>query len=62
MCRGFLVCQHLDVDELHVLRAVHAAPLTKVMYAIRTRNGQVYLNIKRNYGDMTAMEVRCSDE
>jgi hypothetical protein len=29
----------------------------QVIYAIRTRNGQVYLNIKRNYGSMSAMEV-----
>mmetsp|Transcript_40745 Transcript_40745/g.103203 ORF Transcript_40745/g.103203 Transcript_40745/m.103203 type:complete len:348 (+) Transcript_40745:113-1156(+) len=34
----------------------------QVMYAIRTRNGQVYLNIKRNYGDMTAMEGQEMDE
>jgi hypothetical protein len=28
------------------------------MYAIRTRNGNVYLKIKRNFGDMSALQVR----
>jgi len=30
----------------------------QIMYAIRTRNGDVYLKIKRNFGDMSALEVR----
>jgi hypothetical protein len=29
----------------------------QIMYAIRTRNGTVYLKIKRNFGDMSQMEV-----
>jgi hypothetical protein len=28
------------------------------MYAIRTRNGTVYMKIKRNFGDMSALQVR----
>ena len=28
----------------------------QVIYAIKTRNGQVYLKLKKNYGDMTALE------
>ena len=27
------------------------------MYAIRTRNGNVYMKIKRNFGDMSALNV-----
>jgi hypothetical protein len=30
----------------------------QIIYAIRTRNGNVYLKIKRNFGDMSALEVR----
>lgn len=30
----------------------------QIMYAIRTRNGNVYLKIKRNFGDMSALQVR----
>jgi len=30
----------------------------QIMYAIRTRSGNVYLKIKRNFGDMSALEVR----
>lgn len=29
-----------------------------MIYAIKTRNGQVYLRLKRNFGDMSALEVR----
>ena len=29
----------------------------QVVYAIKTRSGQVYLKLKKNYGDMTALEV-----
>ncbi len=29
----------------------------QIMYAIRTRSGTVYMKIKRNYGDLTALEV-----
>eukprot|EP00775_Hariotina_reticulata_P001401 gene1401-1744_t len=29
----------------------------QIMYAIRTRNGTVYLKIKRNFGDMSALQV-----
>lgn len=32
------------------------------MYAIRTRNGNVYLKIKRNFGDMSALQDETSDE
>jgi hypothetical protein len=28
------------------------------MYAIRTRAGTVYMKIKRNFGDMSALQVR----
>ncbi|GFH31647.1 uncharacterized protein HaLaN_30728 [Haematococcus lacustris] len=28
----------------------------QIMYAIRTRSGSVYMKIKRNFGDMTALE------
>jgi tetratricopeptide (TPR) repeat protein len=28
----------------------------QVIYAIKTRNGQVYLRLKRNFGDMSALE------
>lgn len=31
------------------------------MYAIRTRSGSVYLKIKRNFGDMSALQVRQMD-
>ncbi len=30
----------------------------QVMYAIKTRNGDVYLKMKRNYGDTAALMVR----
>jgi hypothetical protein len=30
----------------------------QIMYAIRTRNGTVYLKLKRNFGDMSALKVR----
>ena len=30
----------------------------QIMYAIRTRNGGVYLKLKKNYGNMSAFEVR----
>ena len=30
----------------------------QVMYAIKTRNGDVYLKMKRNYGDTSALMVR----
>lgn len=29
----------------------------QIMYAIRTRNGTVYMKIKCNFGDMSALEV-----
>lgn len=29
----------------------------QVVYAIKTRNGQVYMKLKRNFGDMTQLEV-----
>lgn len=29
----------------------------QIMYAIRTRNGTVYLKLKRNFGDMSALKV-----
>lgn len=32
----------------------------QVVYAIKTRNGQVYLQLRRNFGDMSALEVRPS--
>lgn len=28
------------------------------MYAIRTRSGTVYMKLKKNYGDLSALEVR----
>ena len=34
----------------------------QIMYAIRTRSGNVYLKIKRNFGDMSALEDDASDE
>ena len=30
----------------------------QVVYAIKTRNGEVYLQLRRNYGDLTQLEVR----
>jgi hypothetical protein len=30
----------------------------QIMYAIRTRSGNVYLKIKRNFGDMSALQAR----
>lgn len=30
----------------------------QIMYAIRTRNGTVYMKLKRNFGDMKALQVR----
>lgn len=27
-----------------------------MIYAIKTRNGQVYMRLRRNYGDMSALE------
>jgi hypothetical protein len=29
----------------------------QIMYAIRTRNGTVYMKLKKNYGDMSALAV-----
>lgn len=29
----------------------------QIMYAIRTRNGTVYMKLKRNFGDMSALKV-----
>ncbi len=29
---------------------------SQVIYAIKTRNGDVYMQLKRNYGDMSALE------
>jgi hypothetical protein len=34
----------------------------QIMYAIRTRSGNVYLKIKRNFGDMSALEDEDMDE
>lgn len=34
----------------------------QVMYAIRTRNGNVYMRLEKRYGDMTALEVRSAPE
>lgn len=31
----------------------------QVVYAIKTRNGEVYLRLQRNYGDLTSLQVRC---
>lgn len=28
------------------------------MYAIKTRSGQIYMKLKKNYGDLSALEVR----
>ncbi len=39
---------------------VPLCPPAQVIYAIKTRNGQVYLRLKRNFGDMSALEVRCA--
>ena len=30
----------------------------QIMYAIRTRSGTVYMQIKRNFGDMSALKAR----
>ena len=30
----------------------------QVVYAIKTRNGEVYLRLQRNYGDLAALQVR----
>ena len=32
----------------------------QIMYAIRTRSGTVYMKIKSNKGDMSALQVRSS--
>jgi hypothetical protein len=29
----------------------------QIMYAIRTRSGTVYLKLKRNFGDLSALQV-----
>ena len=34
----------------------------QVVYAIKTRNGQVYLRLQRKYGDLTALQVRTEVE
>ena len=33
----------------------------QVMYAIKTRNGQVYMKLKRNFGDLSSFVVRARD-
>ncbi len=33
----------------------------QVVYAIKTRNGQVYLRLQRKYGDLTALQVCTRD-
>ena len=33
----------------------------QVMYAIKTRNGQVYMKLKRNFGDLSSFVVRTRD-
>ena len=33
-------------------------PPLQIMYAIRTRNGTVYMKMKKLFGDMSALEVR----
>ncbi len=35
--------------------ALHLA--VQIMYAIRTRNGTVYMKLRRNYGDMSALQA-----
>ena len=30
----------------------------QVVYAIKTRNGEVYLRLQRNFGDLTSLQVR----
>ena len=42
----FLYCCVVTVLLLHL----------QVIYAIMTRNGDVYLQLKRNYGDLSALE------
>lgn len=32
----------------------------QVVYAIKTRNGEVYLRLQRNYGDLANLQVRHS--
>ena len=32
----------------------------QVMYAIKTRNGEVYMRMQRRGGDMSILEVSCS--
>lgn len=34
----------------------------QVMYAIKTRNGQVYMKLKRNFGDLSSFVVRTRDQ
>ena len=33
----------------------------QVMYAIKTRNGQVYMKLKRNFGDLSSFVVRTTE-
>ena len=42
------------------LRWLSFCPPQQVVYAIKTRNGQVYLRLKRNFGDMSALQVRAA--
>ena len=33
----------------------------QVVYAIKTRNGEVYLRLQRNFGDLTSLQVHACD-
>lgn len=42
----------------HQLCTATRPPRLQVIYAIKTRNGDVYMRLKRNFGDMSALQVR----
>lgn len=57
-----LVIQLARTPEQHLHPAVSHGSASliavQIMYAIRTRSGTVYLKLKRNFGDLSALEVR----
>lgn len=65
----FLLCPHHLTSPPTTCPIHRRSPLTptmlshhQVIYAIKTRNGDVYLQLKRNFGDMSALqEVELSE-
>ena len=54
-----LTFKHLDAQPWCFEHSRHLtlSCSCQIMYAIRTRNGNVYMKIKRNFGDMSALNV-----